>query len=163
MATTVVAHRLVTDPGVIQLAGSLPDDHEALLKLPTQRDFKIEVTLSRNLKFHKKYFALMRAGYDYMDDGRRAELGIWNPETLRLRVQMDLGLFDLWIAPHDLPGGIEAGTPLLKPQSISFASMDETAFDRMYRGAIGVLIGKYTTNQTEASMMQAVDAILRFE
>lgn len=139
----------------------MPMDDETLRELPLEREAKIEITFPRNLKFHKKFFALLHVIYDYMGEARRAELNIWSEKELLNRLKIDLGLYTLFIVG---PGStLPEGTPVYQPDSISFAKMDDTSFGKFYKGVIGVAIGKYVFGQNEASMMRAVDAVLSFE
>lgn len=162
MSTTILAHRVHNgSPDSITLIGITPIDRDQMRDLPTLKDLKLVVTVPRNLKFHKKYFVLLKVIYDYMDDADRLRYNIWNPTELLNRLKIDLGLYTLFVMG---PGGVvPEGTPVFIPDSISFDKMDDSKFARFYKDTIGVAIGKYTTNQTEASMMEAVNAVLRFE
>lgn len=162
MSSTIIAHRVANgSPDTVTLVGTTPTDRELLKELPTLKDLKLVVTVPRNLKFHKKFFALLKVIYDYMDERDRERYNIWNTQELLNRLKLDLGLYTLFVMG---PGGqIPEGTPVFIPDSISFDKMDETKFARFYKDVIGVAIGKYTTNQTETAMMQAVDAVLRFD
>jgi hypothetical protein len=161
MAETILFRAIrQTNDGVV-LKGVSPVDEELLNALPRDRDGKMEVTFPRNLQFHKKFFALLGVVYDYMDDDTRKHLNVWSVGELLQRLKIDLGLYTLHIVGEG--STLPAGTPVYMPDSISFGRMDDVAFSRLYKNTIGVAIGKYVTNQTEASMMAAVDAVLRFE
>lgn len=158
MATEMIVFREAVQPGTVQLRGSTEADHEILLTVPTLTDFKMTTVVPRNLGYHKMFFAMLRVAFDYMDEGVRAQLNILTQEELLNRLKLDLGLYDLTILAHDAPG-LPAGTALYKPQSISFARMDDTQFKQFFKACIGVLIGKYIPAQNEQSLM----AILRFD
>lgn len=138
-----------------------PMDQETLDEIPDMREGKAEITFPRSLPFHKKFFALLKVGYDYMDEATRARYNIHSTAQLLIMLKLDLGLYTLHIAGGG--GMLPEGQPIYIPDSISFARMDEVKFAKFYKSVIGVLIGKYTTNQNENSMMQAVNAVLRFE
>lgn len=139
----------------------MPVDDETLRELPLNREAKIEITFPRNLKFHKKFFALLHMVFDYMGEEKRAQLNIWSEKELLNRLKIDLGLYTLYIMG---PGStLPEGSLVYMPDSISFARMDDASFSKFYKGVIGVAIGKYVSGQTEESMMRAVDAVLAFE
>lgn len=161
MAETIIFRAIrQTNDGVV-VRGVTQADEELLNALPRDRDGKMEVTFPRSLQFHKKFFALLGVVYDYMDDDTRKALNVWSVTELLQRLKIDLGLYTLHIVGEG--STLPAGTPVYTPDSISFGRMEETKFQKLYKATIGVAIGKYVTNQTEASMMAAVDAVLRFE
>lgn len=162
MASTIVVRRLESDThGTAKFVGVTPFDQELLQSIPSDRDAKMVVTVPRNLKFHRKFFALLGVVLDYMDERTRLELNVHTVAELLNRLKIDLGLYTLFIVG---PGStLPEGTPVYQPDSISFDKMDEVAFNQLYKSTIGIAIGKYTTAQTEESMMRAVDAVLRFE
>lgn len=153
MSTAFVA-TLNRDNGKIVLSPSTIVDQE-IADAVKAGEVMIEITRARSLKFHKKYFVLLKVIFDMMDEHTREEYGIMSSEVLRNRIKIDLGLYDLWIS-HE-------GIPMYIPKSMSFGSMDGERFERLYKDTINVAIGKYTKAQTEDSMMRMVDAILRFE
>lgn len=162
MATTLIAQKMpAQSDGIARFVCNTVIDQELMLAVPPEKELKLVITVPRNLKFHKKFFAMLAVIYDYMDITTREQLNVHSTEELLNRLKIDLGLYSLYIMG---PGSVLAeGTPVFRPDSISFDKMDDTAFGRLYKGAIGVAIGKYVTNQTEASMMRAIDAVLRFE
>lgn len=161
MGTEFVGMLQHRDNGDTAIVGATPFDQEILADLQTNKAARIDFTFARNLQFHKKFFVLLKLIYDYMDESTRERLDIHDPKVLLIRLKIDLGLFTLHITAED--GMVPAGTPVYIPDSISFAKMDDSKFETFYKGVIGVAIGKYVTNQTEESMMQAVNAVLRFE
>lgn len=162
MASTIIARKLPSQQdGITRFVGATPLDKEMLDSIPTEDDIKLSVTVPRNLKFHKKFFVLLGVILDYMDEQTQAELNVYTVEELLNRLKIDLGLYTLFIVG---PGStLPEGTPIYQPDSISFGKMDEVRFNKLYKSTIGIAIGKYTTAQTEESMMQAVEAVLRFE
>lgn len=163
MATDLVVYRAPSpQPGQVRFEGSTSHDHEQLIQLPSGTDMKIVVTVPRSLKYHKMFFAMLKIGLDYMDESDRLRLNIHTTEELLNRLKLDLGLYDLTILAQDA-AGLPAGTALYRPRSISFAKMDQTQFKDFFRGCLGVLIQKYVRNQTEDSLDEAVNHLLRFD
>lgn len=157
----IFVRKIGTSNQVTAFAAIDEQSNDSLVELPTDRDIKIVATVPRNLKFHRKFFALLSTILNYMDERTKLQHNIFSTTELLQRLKLDLGLYTLYVMG---PGSkIPEGTPVFIPDSISFGKMDEAKFNKMYKATIGIAIGKYTTNQTEESMMRAVDAVLRFE
>lgn len=161
MATEIIAYRAPSPQGV-RFEGSTPHDHALLLDIPQATDLKLTVVAGRNLQYHKMFFAMLKTAFDYMDEADRIRLNILTTEELLNRLKLDLGLYDITVVGSDVPGMPE-GTILYKPQSISFAKMDQTAFKQFFKSCLGVIIQKYVPTQTADSLNDAVLALLRFE
>lgn len=99
-------------------------DDEQLRKLKNKHEYKFVVTEPRNYEFHKKYFAMLNAGYQNQEQYN-------NFEHFRIVCQMKAGYYE----------AIETdkGT-IYNPVSISFASMDELEFQAVYSKVLDVLI-----------------------
>lgn len=136
-------------------------DAEQLKAVPTDRPVKVKVTVPRNPKFHRKYFALLSVVYDYMGDALREEMGVWSIEQMRQRMKIELGLYTLWIVGKNAP--LPEGTPVYIPDSIAFDSMDEADFEKLFKATVTLALGKYLRAQTEESLMRLVDNVLRFD
>lgn len=80
----------------------------------------------RNLKHHRKYWILMQIVVDNSDDFDTPEM-----VNYAVKAAMERGR---WIKPG------KAKRPLFIPESISFASMDQEAFERFYSEAVNVVI-----------------------
>lgn len=158
MATELIAWRELSEPGIVKLRGSTDGDQEKLVTVPMATDFKIVVTVPRNLGYHKMFFSMLRVAFDYMEEDTRERFGIHTQEELLNRLKLDLGLYDLTILVTDAPG-LPAGTAVCRPRSISFARMDDVEFKAFFKSCIGVIIGKYLPAQNERSLMD----ILRFD
>jgi len=145
----------------IQMFPATGADVDAIASLPLNKHVLVEVTQARNLGFHKKFFALLKVTYNMMHDEDRKSCNIWSVAELLVRLKIDLGLYELWIAAAG--AHVPEGTPIFIPKSISFAKMDEVAFERLYKEAIGVIIGRYLRHHDDVTLMQMVDRVLRFE
>lgn len=161
MSSEAIVLKLATTGPVTSFTAADEVSAEVLKEVPTDRESKLVITVPRNLKFHKKFFALLKVIVDYMDEETRLRHNIFDSRELLQRLKIDLGLYSLHImGPNST---LPEGTCVYVPDSISFGKMDETKFAAFYKAVIGVAIAKYTTAQTEDSMMQAVNAVLRFE
>jgi len=121
----------------------------------------VEMTRPRNAKFHRKFMAMLRFGFDHWSpviDGVRLPDSAKNFEHFRGSVLRLAGFFD---TVADLHGGL-----VIRPKSISFASMDEVEFERVYRKCLSVLWhnifvgGKY---KSEEELRTVLDRLLQFE
>ena len=92
---------------------------------------KVETRAPRNLRFHRKFFALMRVTFD----------------KLLMLLKMDMGCYDV----------VEIGEHrFIKPHSIIFAEMDETEFSEFYNKALTCILNNYLTLSSPAELEEAV-------
>jgi len=101
--------------------GLLPvydSDMEIYSKIPMNKEFEIEYVKKRNLKFHKKYFALLKLAFENQSDYRLLE-------DLRRDVIITAGWYDETVS-------VITGEVLKVAKSISFAQMDEVEFSQLY-------------------------------
>lgn len=160
MATEFFARIVKNERGI----GLVPDtmlDREQLEMVHTSGAVKVEVTVPRNPKFHRKGFALISTVFEFMDDKVKEHLGIYTSEMLRKRLLLDLGRFTIMVMG---PGNaaIEEGSIVYEADSMSFAKMDDTEFEKLYNQIIMVSIEKYVSGQTPESINRRVDEIIRF-
>lgn len=143
------------------LVPDTPLDREEMKAVPSDRVVKVKVTVPRNPKFHRMYFALLSVIYDYMGDDMRAEMGVWSIEQMRQRMKIELGLYTLWVVGKNAP--LPEGTPVYIPDSIAFDKMDDADFEKLFKATITLALGKYLRSQSEESLMKMVDNVLRFD
>lgn len=113
----------------------------------------------RNGKFHRKYFALLNLGFEYWETGDREYKGraiAKNFERFRKDVAIMAGHYD--------PVWNLAGEMRLEARSISFASMDEAEFEKLYETTVQILIDKVLAAKgfTREEVDRAVEQLLRF-
>lgn len=156
----IVVFFRANDAGDIIAHGATADYEEQIRALPRDREGKMVVTFPRNLLYHKKFFAMLKAAFDYMLEEDRIRHNVLSVEQLLIRLKLDLGMYTLYVSAG--AGAIPEGQPIYIPDSISFGSMDDVVFGTFYKAVVGVLVQKYVSNQTEESMMQVVDNLLRF-
>ena len=104
-----------TPRGLLPLYDS---DYENYAKIPMNEEFEIEYTKKRNLKFHKKYFALMKLAYENQSDYRSLN-------DMRRDIAIVSGFYDEVV--NKISGDV-----LKVAKSISFAKMDESEFSELY-------------------------------
>ena len=104
-----------------QLNGSLKavyeSDVELLKKIKVDEDVEITLTRPRNIKFHRKFFALINLVFQNQEIYN-------NPEHLRYDLTIESGFYDVtynWL-----------GEEIKRAKSISFAKMEEPEFAELY-------------------------------
>jgi hypothetical protein len=101
--------------------GLLPvydSDLENYCKIPMNEEFEIEYTKKRNLKFHKKYFALMKLAFENQQDYR-------NLNDMRRDITIASGYYDESVS-------LITGEIIKIAKSISFSNCDEIEFSELY-------------------------------
>lgn len=123
-------------------------DHDEKHRLKIGERVLCEIKKPRNYEFHKKFFALVRLTYDNLPEHLHHMLNIRSEEDLLVCLKLDLGY-----ATTVYHGGKE----YIKPQSISFASMDNTEFERFYNRAIDCILHNYLRGTTRANLLENVE------
>jgi len=115
------------------------DDVKAIKKLEIGEHVFMEYKPRRNMKFHKKYWALLNAVIHNQQHYK-------NSSNLHESVKYRAGYFETMIPLK--------GEPFVKTKSIAFHSMDGNEFDKFYSVAIDVCVELVGDN--------AVEEIIRF-
>lgn len=107
---------------VKQLNGSLlpahDSDYEKLKKIKLNKMVEVEITQKRNLKFLRKFFALINLVYQNQDHYN-------NIDHLRYDLTIESGFYNVRYNKF-------TGEEIIEPKSISFSSMDEVEFSDLY-------------------------------
>lgn len=137
-----------------KLGGALvPDtdeDAEKLLRFKQGEVAMVKITKPRNHKFHRKFFALLSIGYDAFNPPN----GIKNREQFREDITILAGYYEQYVRLD--------GTIRTVAKSISFGSMSQEDFDKLYSAVIDVLLQKVLTNYNKSDLDDVVDRILGF-
>lgn len=118
---------------------------------------RAEVSAMRNWKFHKKFFAMLDVGFDAFDPPESEHRGLpvqKNRERFRKDCIIAAGFYD---AVANLNGEVRA-----EAHSISFASMDDAEFERVYSAVADVLLQKVLRNYTRADLDEIVERVMGF-
>jgi len=117
-----------------RLGGLFPTDamsEEALEALPEDKTVKAVVTMPRNVEHHRKFFALLAAVFPHQDQ--------WPTlDALLVGVKVALGYGETVF--------LNNGRVVLVPGSISFAKMDQRAFEEFYERAVKLVLTKIVPN-----------------
>ena len=101
-----------------------PADHEEKKRLKVGEEYEAEIRRPRNYLFHKKFFALVNVGWN----NTQLDMPF---ETYRRYVTMKAGYFKIYKTPKG---------ELVEPESIGFASMDQSTFEELYSRVLDVII-----------------------
>ena len=138
-------------------------DLDAIKKLPTD-PLRVKVTRPRNLKFHRKIWALIDVLFDYWEpscDNVPAyirERGI-EPVKDRDRFRKDLiitaGFFD---ATYRINGDVR-----VEAKSMAFDKMSEDEAETLFNRFIDIGVNMANVTYTGDELRQTVDTILSFD
>jgi len=104
-------------------------DYELAKKIKPNEVYEFEYKKTRNIKFHRKFFALVNLCFSNQETFN-------NIEHLRKELIICAGHYELIF-------DLESGTQKKEALSISFASMDETAFNTLYNDVLNVICEKF--------------------
>ena len=99
------------------------DDYEEKKKLKLGQTYSVEVKVARNVDFHRKYFALIAYAWEFLNEQETATFK--SKDNFRKYLEISAGHCDVIFHPR-LQEFVEI------PKSISFGSMDNTAFSELY-------------------------------
>jgi hypothetical protein len=145
------------------LTGYTPADADSLAKAAKHKPgvlIEADVVQPRNYRFHKKYFALLKLGFEYWEPPAQTYRGRAVTKDFT-RFRHDVAILSGYYEPvWNLKGELR-----LEPKSIAFANMSEEDFEGLYSASIQVLLDKVLEAKgfTEAQVRVAVDEILRFD
>lgn len=128
----------------------IPDDETGrnyLKGIKAGEPLLVTVKKPRNIKFHRKFFALLNLAFDNQD--RYDDF-----EAFRKEVTMRAGYWQEHIHV--------TGQSSFTAKSISFSAMDELAFSELYQRAIDAIIKHFMPEADPEELSRAVDEVLSF-
>lgn len=148
---------LVKDMGGFKPLGS--DDSELMKKIPLGSVIEGEFSKKRNPLFHRKFFALLNLGYEYFNPPEadwRGFKAVKNFDVFREQVTILAGFREV---TYNLDGSVK-----VKAKSISFASMDDVEFERVYSQVLDVIWNKVlnTVFEDKRQLDNAVNQLMSF-
>ncbi len=152
------AYMIKTPRGALVPADA--ESAEALAKVKVGQGVKVSYTRTRSIKFHRKFFALLKLAYD-----------AWNPPPLMYRGQQVKTTFDQFRRQLTiLAGYFEMVQSIQNPdkfrlvaKSISFANMSEDEFEQLYSSVLDVLLDRVFIDQTRGDVENLVNNILAYD
>lgn len=135
------------------------DDADVIRKIPLGSVVEAEFTKKRNGNFHRKFFALLGFGFEY-----------WNPPEADWRGFKAVKNFDVFREQVTILAGFREvtynldGSVKVKAKSISFASMDDSEFERVYSQVLDVIWNKImsTVFDDKREFENAVNQLMNF-
>lgn len=130
------------------LSGLKPADEgaeEAMRKLPLDKIVAVKIKRPRNLGHHRKFFALLKLVYENQE--------LYESEAALLAaIKIATG--------HCVPITLVSGQKAFIPSSISFASLDQTEFEKFWDKVCNLVCAKIIPNlnrhELEAEIMTMV-------
>lgn len=116
------------------------EDHDEKKKLKVGVVYSADIKVPRNYQFHKKFFALINAGYSLLPE--KTQQGFRTAEGFRQYLTVAAGYYDTYYSPKRQEF-VEI------PKSISFSSMDEAEFSVLYERMKDVIYGVLGEKVTE--------------
>lgn len=146
------------------LRGATDEDHAAWLKFKAWLEslepgefVRMGYVKPRNIKFHRKFFAMLKVGFDAWEPRRKKWRGMpvqKNFNRFRKDVTIAAGFYEIVATAS---GGVRH-----EAKSISFAAMDDTEFETVYSAVADVLLQGVLTRYTRADLDQVVERLMRF-
>jgi len=140
-------------------AGTLPPETAVLVPIARNEWFEklaygiaclLKITVPRNYKFHKKWFALVKFAFDNWEPNE--EMAAKNFDLFRSEITILAGHYDIVCSL-----GINEVRKVAK--SISWAKMDEEAFSTFYDCTVSA-VWKQVFAQKEGYTQQELDRVL---
>lgn len=138
----------VTPAGLVPL-DDIDAERKARLRLGS--DVKVTITRPRNIGFHRKFFALLTLALQNMPESIARRNGIFSVESMLNSVKVDLGHYDVVRL---------AGRELIKPRSISFASMSDDEFQKFYDLTVTDVLNNYLKGTNREDLIQEVEQFI---
>lgn len=107
------------------------EDYEELQKIKVGSVVKAKIVQPRNVKFHRKFFSLINAAWDCLTERQRINLR--SKDTFREQLLITSGFAE---PLYDMNGQ----KFLERAKSISFAKMDEPAFNEVYNRCLDTIL-----------------------
>lgn len=142
------------ESGLIKPIDEMAEDE--LLDLP-DGEYKCELSKVRNARFHRKFFALLNEAFK-----------IWEPELIvgdfeTPRKSFERFRKDLCILAgfYHQSVGLD-GRLHFEAESISFASMDDVKFEKVYNQVLNVILLHVLKGYNKADLEERVNRVLGF-
>lgn len=138
----------------------VPADQQSadeLAKLKVGQGVKVTMKRIRNVQHHRKFFALLNLAFD-----------AWEPAVVEFNGEPIKKNFDRFRNDITVLAGYYEATVNMRGEvrmvakSISFGSMDQSEFDKLFSAVIDVILQRILTNYTRDDLDEVIDRVLRF-
>lgn len=113
-------------------------DYDEKKKLKIGESYWVNVTKARNIKLHRKYFALINCAWEYLNE-RQTSFFKENKDAFRKTVEIAAGYYDMIYS-------IARKEWIEQPKSIAFDKMEELEFRELYDNVKRVIFKMFLTN-----------------
>lgn len=122
------------------------DDYDEKKKLKLFETYTAEIRVTRNVEFHRKYFALLNIGWEYMNEAQVLFFHS-NKNGFRKTVQVAAGFYEMYFS-------ISRNEWIEESKSISFDNMDEIEFKDLYNKVKDVIFSLIEGNVSEQEFLK---------
>lgn len=136
----------VTPYGLVPLYDS---DHDLKQRLRVGSTVRCRVSLPRNYRFHKKFFALVRLTFDNLPLPLVERWNVRSENDMLRRFKRDLGYYSSTV--NDL------GEREIEYRSISFSAMDEQEFEKFYDDCVNLVLYQYIPGINRQDLLVEVE------
>lgn len=142
-------HLLNTSQG---LKPCYDEDYDKKRKLKIGETYEVRIRVVRNLKFHRKYFALINCAWEYQNE---AVVGHFknNIELFRKSVEVAAGHCDMIYS-------IERREWIEQAKSIAFDKLSETEFQEIYSRVLDLLLRVFLRGISREEFEQNIASFL---
>jgi hypothetical protein len=126
-------------------------------KLKVGTGLTAEIKKHRNIRFHRKFFALLNVAFDAWEPSIKMHKDMpvqKNFDRFRKDLIIAAGFYDVVV---NLKGEVRA-----EPQSISFKSMEDEEFADLYSKVVDVILGRILTHYTRDDLDRVVEMVMSF-
>jgi len=128
-----------------RLAAADPISAEAISALKHKETFTASIRRQRNPKHHRKWWALLSIIFPHQN-------AFATVQDLNNAIKIGVGLFE--------SGKTVDGLPWVSPKSISYAAMDQNAFEQFYDKAVDMILTRIVPTISRADLEAQVHEIL---
>lgn len=107
------------------LVCAFDSDFEEFKKIKANETIEVEIVKKRNIKFHRKFYALIKMVYQNQEQYS-------NIQYLRKDLIIESGFYEIRYGIH--------GEEIKEAKSISFASMNEFEFSELYNSVLDTIV-----------------------
>lgn len=158
----MMAELLMTKTPSGALISASEEEAERLRKIKSGATVRCDIKQMRNYRFHKKFFSLVKFLFDIWAEGtpRRLYRGVEvRPNLVRFRKDLIIlsGRYD---ATYNVRNEVR-----LEAKSISFASMSEEEFEKLFSDVINIALERVINRPdlSEEKIRQYCDQLMQYD
>ena len=123
-------------------------DVENVERIKDGTDVKCVVTQPRNIRFHRKYWALVRLTFENLPERLTQQWNIRSEQDMHKRFKRDLGYFTSTIN--------EYGEREVEYLSISFSAMENQDFAQFYEQCVNLVLYTYIPGMNKYDLEEEI-------